>query len=183
MFIEDGTGKGFRAEVDSKNRLDVHAENESRREGLDSGKSWSLAFNVTDPAGADDYFVHINNTGSATYIITDIRTFSTVAGSIEVHKVTGTASYAGAVALDITSRNLGSAVLPTGTFNSDTNTTGLTNAGVLMYMYHPANTNTDLLLRAGIIVPPGTQIALLWDTGTGILSGTISMYEHPEGAS
>ena len=183
MHIDDGAGKGFRAQVDSKNRLDVHAEDESRREAIDSGKAWSLSFDKIDPAGSDDYFAYIKNTGSVTYVITDLRVWSTVKGTVEVHKVTGTAAHAAVVAMSVVSRNLGSAVTPNVTANADTNTTGLTNEGVLEHIFVAADDLVEMRLRSGIVLAPGTAIALFWDTATGILQGTFTMYEHPEGAT
>lgn len=174
MILEDGKGRGFRAAVDSKLRLDTHAEDEGRREMIDTGKMWSMSFDAIDPTGADDYFAYLTNTGSETYVIETIRISSTVTGILEFHKVTGTSS--GGATMDITSRNLGSAIAPTGTFETGVNLTGLANAGVLHYGALVADTPTEFTWRSGFLLTPGSAVALLWDTSTGILSGTFSIY-------
>ncbi|GAG92666.1 unnamed protein product, partial [marine sediment metagenome] len=51
-----------------------------------TGKMWSLSFSGVDPAGADDKFLYLKNTGSEPLRITDIRVSSTVAGIVSVKK-------------------------------------------------------------------------------------------------
>jgi hypothetical protein len=106
-----------------------------------------------------------------------------VAGICEVHKVTGTAAFTAGADLDITSRNLGSNAAPTGTFKSDTNTTGLTSGGVLWYLTLEADKYLQFKSSSNVILSPGTALALRWDTGTGVLSGTISMNFVDEGSN
>jgi hypothetical protein len=176
MLIEDGRGRGTRAAVDAKHRLDTHAESEDRRENFDSGKAWSMSFDAIDPAGADDYFVYLSNTSAEDYVITDLRLSSTVAGILEIHKVTGTPSYVSESSLDITSRNMGAAVVPGGVYNSDVDITGLTSQGILFFLALEVGKTVQLKTSSGLLLTPGTSIALRWDTGTGVLTGSVSMF-------
>ncbi len=174
--ISDGKGGGALASVDSINRLEVHALDDDRLQAINGGLVWSLGFDQIDPVGADDFFVYIKNTSSdQTYLFTDLRVSSTVAGSVEIHKVTGTASYTADAAMDVTSRNLGSSVDPNLISKTDTNTTGLTSGGVLFTVLLEANKRTKLTTTAGIVIPPSTAMALRWDTSTGVLTGTVSI--------
>ena len=175
--ISDGAGRGILAAVDSNHRLEVHAQLDDRYEAINTGKSWSMTFEAVDPAGADDYFVYCNNTSTTeTYVFTDLRIHSTVAGTVVMEKVSGTAVYGGGgTDLDRVSRNLSSNLVPTGTYKSDTDITGLTAGGTLFTIYLKANDRTKLTTSAGVIIPPSTSFALKWSEATGVLSGTVSI--------
>jgi hypothetical protein len=139
---------------------------------------WSLPFTGIDPVGANDYFFHIKNTGTTDLAITDIRIESSVIGTVEVHGVMGIASYAAGVDITPVTRNIGAGENPTATIKTDTNTTGLTSSGVIFYINcSTANEIFHLRTTSNIIIPPGQQVALLWDTATGILKGAVSLVQ------
>jgi hypothetical protein len=155
--ISDGTGKGNLAKVDVINRLTVHSVSDDRYAALNTGKAWSFDFDAVDPAGADDYFVYIKNTSATeTFLFTDLRVSSTVAGAVEVHKVTGTPTYVGETAMPQTSRNLASDNSAPMTANYDANITGLTSAGRIFHIKLEADKREKLSTSAGIVVPPST---------------------------
>lgn len=180
MIIEDGKGSGRTALVDSENRIVTFSVQEphDRHLNRDENKVWSLPFQAIDPVGADDYFIYIKNTGTVNLAITDIRLESTVAGTVEVHHVTGTKGDTAAATITPVNRFLGSSLQPSATCETDTNATGLTSAGIVFMLdcltpgqqYH-------LSTSANIFIPPGQAVALLWDTSTGALSGVISLVE------
>lgn len=177
-LITDGKGRGFVAGVDGKNRLDVHAQDDDRTEVVETGKAWSISFDNTTPAGNDDYFLYMKNTGSETYIVTDFIYSATADTTIEVRKVTGTPTFAGSeVPITPVSLNLGSAVVPTGTYSSDSDITGLVNGGVLFYLEAEAGVSQAQPFHGGILMPPGTALALLSDVGAGpVIKGTVNMF-------
>jgi len=180
MQIEDGKGSGSRVEVNSDNQLRVFASVESidRRQNRVESKVWSLPFEGIDPAGADDYFFYIKNTGTSLLGITDIRIESSVIGAVEVRHVSGTPSYTSDTDVTPVSRNLGSSTTPVATVKTDTDTTGLTNEGVIFYITcDTANKVYHLRTSSNIFIPPGQSVALLWDTSTGILKGMVSLVE------
>ncbi len=179
MLVEDGKGRGFSAAVDGKNRLEVHAQDDDRTEVVTTGKAWSISFDGTTPTDADDYFLYIANSSTDTYILTDFRIFSTANTVVEVRKVTNitTVGYTSEVPIIPVSRNLGSATTPSGTFSSDANITNLINGGVLFYIKLVAGVYTQMKTSAGILIPPGTSVALLSDTGAGpVIQGTVSLF-------
>lgn len=180
IIIQDATGSGYGAKVDAENRLRVSAVSEiaELHNNINDKKYFALSFDGIDPVGADDYFVYIKNTGSKDLHITDFRISSTVAGAVEIHEVTGTPSFTAGTDITPLNRTVGNAGTLTGTFKTDTDTTGLTSGGVFHYMKIPV-VNTDYQLRYSghLILPQGQAIALLWDTSTGVLSGSISIYE------
>lgn len=177
MLIEDGNGTGVRARVDQFNRLDVHNEVNQRLISRQSGKTWSMSFEDVDPVGAGDKFAYLTYTGADALVISTIRIYTTVAGRVRMEKVTGTPTYVGETALDITSRNLGSAIVPLGDYNSDTNITGLTDAGTILVFGTEAESYIEARVESEIFLTPGTAIALEWGAATGVLSGTLTAYE------
>jgi hypothetical protein len=183
MIIKDGVGRGYTTAVTSENRVctDSVVVLQEQHTNNTHAKSFSLPFDAIDPAGADDYFFYIKNTGTKNLHLTDIRLRSTVAGVVEVHGVTGTPTFTAGTDVTPVNRTLGSANTVLGTFKTDTDTTGLTSSGILFYMkVDPALSGEDTHLKttSHVIVPPGQSIALLWDTATGVLSGIISIHEN-----
>jgi archaellum component FlaG (FlaF/FlaG flagellin family) len=179
-LIKDGSGTGNTLRINEENRADVEAVSRPIEQHINEfyKKAFTVSYDAIDPVGADDYFLYIKNTGTKNLHVTHIQTRSTVAGSVEVHNVTGTASFASETAITPVNLTLGSSAALTGTFSADTNATGLTNAGTLFYQ-RLDTVNKDYLLKvdAHLIIPPGQALAFLWDTSTGALSGSVTIYE------
>lgn len=159
-------------------QTDAITQPEDKWLNLNHEKVWSLPFEGIDPVGADDYFLYIKNIGSTNLAITDFRLESSVIGTVEVHSVSGTASYTADVDVTPVNRHTGSSVIPAVIVKTDTDTTGLTNNGVLFWI----NLDTaDKLFHekttANVIIPPGQAIALLWDQATGVEKGMLSLVE------
>lgn len=174
MLIEDGA-TGSKAKVDNKNRLHVHAQDDDRTEIVESGKAWSLSFETITTTDAGDYFIYMSNTGAETYIVTDMFFTVSAATTLDVQKVTGTAVFSAAVAMTTPSLNLGSAVLPSGVWTADVNTTGLTSGGTLFHLEGVAAQPNQVTFHGGIVMPPGTAMAILSRADVAI-SGTINMF-------
>ena len=178
LQIEDGTGAGYTAGVNSINRFLTSAVIESAdRLQNATGKVWSLYFAVT-PVGAGDYFFYLENTGTKILHITDIRISSSVASQISYHYVTGTPSYATTATVTTTNRNTGSAGAPSATIRDDTNITGLTSAGIVFFeecavadtMYHLRTTSN---LRLDV----GAKFAMERVAATGLVTCLVSLVE------
>lgn len=162
----------YRLETDTVSRSITQHINEKYE------KHFSLTFEGIDPVGADDYFFYFKNTGTKNVHFTKFRFQTSVAGNVEIHAVTGTPSYTADTDVTAVNRTIGSTKTVTSIIKTDTNTTGLSNAGTLIKL-RLDTVNKDYFDDAPshIIVPPGQSIALLWDTSTGILAGTIDIYE------
>lgn len=178
--IEDGTGKSYQLKINSENQLEALcvAIPEDRHINVSHETVWSLPFKAIDPAGANDYFLYIKNTGTKNLGITDIRISSTVAGTVEVHNVSGTPTYV--VGTDITpvNRYIGSNTTLNATAKTDTDITGLTNEGIVFFIdIDTANKLEHLRTTSNIVIPPGQSISLMWDTATGVLKGVVSIVE------
>jgi hypothetical protein len=177
-IIKDGSGTGNTLRINKENRADVEAVSRPIGQHINElyEKQWTLFFEAIDPTGADDYFFYMKNTGTKNIHVTKSRFTSSVAGTVEFHHVTGTASSTNAIVP--VNRNLGSSVAPVATIGTNVDITGLTNAGTLLHL-RLDTVDKDFIDEHPnhIILPPGQALALLWDTSTGILKGTIDIYE------
>lgn len=149
---------------------------EDRHINIEHQKVWSLPFRGIDPVGAGDIFFYFKNTDSINYIFTDFRGSTTVAGYVDIIAVSGTPSFTAGTDITPVNRYVGSSNSPTATIKTDTDTTGLTDDGVIFTMdVTTVDTLQHLRTTAGVVVPPGQAIALRWSAATGILSGTLSI--------
>lgn len=179
-IIKDGAGTGKTAKVNEENRLDVESVSRSIDQHINEvyQKTFSLTWDAIDPVGADDYFVYLKNTGTKNLHVEDLMVRSTVAGTVELHHVSGTPSYTSDTDITPVNRYLGSSDSLTATIKTDTNTTGLTNEGTICYLRCAAvDTDYSIEISSHLIIPPGQSLALLWDTSTGALTGTMTIYE------
>lgn len=177
--IDDGTGKGTSACVDSGNRVCTFAVSEtgnkfSNKEGV----AWSAYFTVT-PAGANDYFFYFKNTGIKDLAITCISVSSTVATRLEYDVVTGTPVFTGGEeTIAPVNRNLGSSKIPVATLTSDTDITGLSDDGTLHFEEIAATaTKYTLEIPTNIIVPLNAAVAFKRVAATGAITCLVSFTE------
>lgn len=183
LSVEDGTGSGNQLRINSENQADVLAVSipEDRHINTEHNGVWSLPFEGIDPAGADDYFVYLENTGTKNLAITDVRVSSTVIGTMEIQHVSGTPVYVGETAIAHVNRFLGSNKAFFTDANTDTDITGLTEEGILFLMeLSAAGEQFHLRTSSNIVIPPGQAVSFLWDQATGVLTGVISVVELQE---
>lgn len=176
LTIGDGTGSGSEAEVDKHNRLASAATSINEQHFYNRQKRyWVMPFDAVDPTDADDYFLVVKYTGTGLLVLTDVRITSTVAGFLELQKVTGTAVNGSPVGL--VNRYLGATETPEGTYEVGVNITGLVDDGHLAHQWLQADTQGQIKMDGKILIPPGQSLALLWTVSTGVLSGGVSIYE------
>lgn len=184
-MIKDSTGQGFGVQITSENKMQVNSVSRTITQHVNEiyEKHFSLVFEGIDPVGADDYFFYFENTGTKNIHLTKFRFKSTVIGTVEFHRVTGTPIFAAGVDITPSNRFLGSTKSISAIIKTDTNTTGISVADFLLRLT-VSTANIDFVDDAPshIIVPPGQKFALLWDTSTGVLSGTIDVYEDQGGS-
>ena len=175
MNIEDAA-TGRTAQVDEEFRLKTFSVSQSEDKHTNiEGHYNSLYFQVT-PAGAGDYFWYLINDGSNDVTITDIRIASTVISQINLHIVIGTPIYVTGTSTQITNRNLGSNQIPAVTSNYDTDITGLTSSGILLFdELSAANDMHHMKTTSNIIIPQGQAIALERVAATGLITCLVSL--------
>ena len=177
-LIKDGAGTGNTLEITKENKAQINAVQKTITQHINEQyqKHFSLFFEGIDPTGADDYFFYFKNTGTKNIHFTKFRFASSVIGTVELHNVTGTATAVNAITP--ANRFIGSTNSLTATIGTNVNITGLANAATLIHLrLDTADKDFVDSAPSHIIVPPGQSVALLWDTATGILKGTIDVYE------
>jgi hypothetical protein len=175
MQIE-GASLARRAEVNSLQQLLTHAMIVSRTAWttLYEGLVWTIPFDAIDPTGADDYFLYILNNGPDPLAVSKLHVTSTVAGTLELQTVTGTA--VGGTAITVVNRHRGITKTPDATIQSGVDITGLTDAGVLEFVELGANAQASLVLRdEPIILEQSQAVAFLWTEATGVLTGNVTL--------
>lgn len=179
-IIKDGTGSGNAAKITGENRLETDTVSRSLPQHINEvfKKHFSITFEAIDPVGADDYFLYFKNTGTKNIHLTKFRFKSTVVGTVELHAVSGTAAFTSETVIAPANRFLGASEGLTVVTSADTDITGLTNDATLLRLTL-STADTDFVDEAPshIIIPPGQAMAGLWDTATGILAGTVDVYE------
>ena len=166
------------ADVDFENRVKTFAvtQPEDKHINLEGG-THSIYFTVT-PAGANDYFYYLKNTGVSDLYITDIRIKSTVVTDIYYEYVSGTPTYTTGTATGDVTRNLGSARSLSVESKYDTDITGLTSLGVLFFeCCAAANTRYKLSTSSNVIIPQGKAIAFKREAATGVIEALVSVVD------
>jgi len=181
-FEIEGSGDGGRntVQVDSKKRAFVKSVSESADAVInrESGNVWTLPFDGLNPTGAGDYVVYIKNTGDKTLHIDEIAlSADTATTQVELHGVTGVA--AGGSTLAPVSSTVGSSASPSATIQSGADITGLTSSGIHRFI-QCAVVNTEYVIEISerIRIPKGQALALLVETATANITGTITLVEE-----
>ena len=175
MIIQDAqTGRS--ASVDEENRLIVSSVSQQIDKHTNVEGLYDVIYFVVTAAGANDYCFYLKNEGTHDIAITDMRVMSTVQTTVFIDHVTGTPSYVSETAAAVTNRNLGSSISPTITANYDTDITGLTNEGELLFQQCAVvDTEYESRITSNIIIPQGQAIALRREAATGTLTVMLSM--------
>ena len=167
---------GNAVDVDDKNRLSVFSVTQKEDKHLNTeGGAFSVDFSVT-PAGANDYFFYLKNTGLKDLFMTDIRISSSVPTTLFYEHVSGTPVFAAEADAGITSRKLGSASELQVDAKFDTDITGLTSLGNLFFEECAvADVRYKLSTSSNIIIPQGQAVAFRRVAATGTITAVVSV--------
>lgn len=142
------------------------------------GHVWTLPFDAFDPDATDKKWLYIKNESEVVDI--HMRHFilrSTVAGTMEVLRVTGTAAAGSGVTLVNHNDNFPTRV-PKGIFETGADITGLTDGGKYRTIYLVADVERIINVQHDIILGPGSAMALNWPEATGVFTGGIEFFTH-----
>ena len=141
-------------------------------------KAWSLPFDAVDPTAADDLFVYLKNNGDKDVILEQVDAISTVAGILELFRVTGTA--VGVTDGTPVNKTNHAGDKPDVTYGYGVDITGLTDAGKYAFIELVAVTARDYKIpHGGVRIRKTEAVALSWTQATGVLSGVLHVYEEP----
>ena len=182
MQIQDGSGKGFYAKVDSDNRLKVQATMQTLGSHVSDEEGEFYVWHVDDAATtAADYELYVqNNSDSHGLHIRSVRTGQTQADVIwKLHKVTGTAggTTKAGTNMNFMSGNVADATCYGG---GDGGVTGLSiDKTITTWMGGPVYTNVLLPINEVLVLGKNDAIAIEFDAGTdSTVSVSIAGFFH-----
>jgi len=152
-------------QVDIKGRMRTIAATQTLAQQIAfEGNAFALNFTQT-PAGADDIFLYIKNTGLRDLAIGLFEFAATIATRITIEPVIGTALFVtnGGAGTEepAVNLNLGSTNVVNASIISDTNITGISSLGIMGFEdVIPANGRHELQVNPGFIIPQGKAVAL-----------------------
>lgn len=169
---------GIAASVNGDNQLLTFSTVRDIGQALNiSGKVFTGYFTVT-PAGANDYFLYIKNTGTADIALGFVSVKSSVVTEINYEAVTGTPVYVTGTDVPLVNNNLGSTSPLNATVKYDTDITGLTSGGVVGFeQCSVADTKFVTSFSTGIIIPQGKAVAFKRVAATGVITCNIAIVE------
>lgn len=176
MAIIQDSSTGMTASVDNENRLRTFSVSQAEDKHANIEGLYNSVYFVVTPAGANDKFFYLQNTGTTDLAITDVRISSTVATNILLSKVSGTPVYVTGTDSSVTNRNLGSSKAPSVIAKHDTNITGIVDEGVLLFQECPSvDTLYHFRTSSNIIIPQGQAVVLERTAATGLINCLVSL--------
>ena len=155
--------------VDEEGRLMAFAVSEPEDKHINREGGVHSAYFTETPAGANDYFFYIKNTGTTDIFITDVRCSAGAATTIYHESVSGAPSFISEESITTTNRNLGSPKTLTAQISHDTDITGLTSDGTLFFeKIVVADARYKLSTTSNIIIPQGKAVAFRSTVATPI---------------
>ena len=179
LQVEDGKGRGYSASVSESNRFNVSSKSNPRMFYV--SRDEKLAFSVVaidSSAAAGEIAFHLKNTSTSKNMVIHTMTASSANTSLlKLFEVTGIA--ASGTTLTPTNLNLTSGLLAEAEVMSGEAAaiTGLTTGSLIAAGRLLANALVPLDLNDALIIGPGDQIAIEYDTGTtGSVEVTVTFY-------
>ena len=179
MKIEDGTGSGKSAGVDSENRLlsDSVSRSLESHTNLDHGDAYSLLFSAT-PAAPADCFLYLKNEDEKDLIIEGFGLYLLADEYVDV-VITDAGTPLGGTDIVPGNLNAGSGKTASGTFQHGNDITGLDGGRTIYRIYHTSSTGTDYTnFEMDVVLSKNTTLTMYVQTGTAALAGFLDMYYH-----
>lgn len=175
--IEDGTGTGIQAKIDSDNRLLTESVSKSieHYHNVTKGTGFHILCQQT-PTGAGDCFFYMKNLSTKNWIIEGFNNRVASAETIEVNILqTGTPS--GGSTITPVNVNSTSSLLLNGTFEGGNDITGMS-GGRLIDRAYLTNTDTGgYNFELDVVIGPGHTLTLYAVTGGIQVDVMLQLYE------
>jgi hypothetical protein len=185
MLIEDGKGTGYKAEVDSQNRLRTAAKTVSDEHAAnhDEGLAYQLAFSQS-PDASLDCIAYILNSDDKDMVIEGIRVGidGATAGDSMYFKLGDTGTRNSATALTPVNVNAGSGNTASGTFEKGANLNDGTLSGGVEFDRFWFGDSTDVFsanhnFEMDVVLPKNTALTIwIQGSGTGTYYITLPFY-------
>ena len=174
LSIKDGTGKGYTAKVNKRNKLEVEAAifSESRLVAKDDAETylWTSSFS----ANTGEEVIYVKNTSKTKVLIIDKVTVNGVlTGLFELHIATGTV---GGTVITGANSNLTSGNVADATSYGDAAVTGLTIGNRIDLARIPANGRATMELNDVLILGQNNAITVTYTGSTSIVDLIVTGY-------
>lgn len=170
--IDDGRGRGFRASVSEKHRLNISSK--TARRVFYISRDDKRAFSVTSidgGAASGDFILYLKNTSTTRFMyIDDVHVSAVNAAVWKLWSVTGTA--ASSSALTPSNLNLSSGITAEATARGDGAVADLTTDRLITAKRNIATGGEDMDIKSALVVGPNDAVAIEYDTGTSGLAET-----------
>ena len=179
MKLQDGTGKGYVAKVNTKNRLQVTAKTEPAAyiNAIADGSSytWSSSFS----AATGEEVLYIKNTSKTELLVLSSMYLGAVNTALfSLYEVSGTAA---GTAVTGKNTNLSSGNVAAASAYGEASVTGLTIGDRILQLRVPANSSASYDLQDSIILGFNDAVAVTYTGSTGIADvAIIGFYESLE---
>ena len=175
-FIQDGTGTGLRAKVNSSNRLTVDSiETSAESLASSSGDSFNVSNDIVEITNdTETALIHSNNTNSEDGVITRVYFhFGGSTGGVGsgefcmIQNATTGTLISGGTAVAPVNANFGSAKFLVGEFLQGTNGSTITNGTEFVRTIVPSFTSRNIIPFDSVVIPPGASLSLQFKPPTG----------------
>ena len=175
-FIQDGTGTGLRAKVNSSNRLTVDSiETSAESLASSSGDSFNVSNDIVEiTSDTETALIHINNTNSEDWVITRVYFhFGGSTGGVGsgefcmIQNATTGTLISGGTAVAPVNANFGSAKFLVGEFLQGTNGSTITNGTEFVRTIVPSFTSRNIIPFDSVVIPPGASLSLQFKPPVG----------------
>ena len=171
----DGTGRGFKAKVNSRNRTSVSAASYSESRMISAQDGQTFIWTTSASADTGEYIVYLQCMSTDLRLIIDKVTVNGVlAGLFELYMVTGTAAGGLAITGTITNRTKG--ILANANARGDGEVTGLSDGSRVDLARTAANGRATMELNDVLILGQDDAIGIKYTGGTGIVDTIITGY-------
>ena len=183
--IEDGTGNGYTAKVNSENQLTTLAITQSIEHHVNKqeGSAYHALFAV-NPDGADDCIFYLKNTDEKIIIIEGV-TWQTSAAEEVYYKIGETGTAVKTSGSDITPANLNagsgklaSVLCYSNVSDGAVDITGLSGGSVVEKLWLTNTASSHFNLEQDIIIPKNQTFSIYCVGGDTLLRGTVVFNFH-----
>jgi hypothetical protein len=179
LMIEDGSGKGYQAKVDSENLLHVYAISESleHHANIIHGQSYNFLFSET-VSGAGDCFLYMKNYSDEDIIIEGIQLNTASDETIEI-MLGDVGTPLGGTDVMPANLNAGSNNEADGVFQTDANLTGISGGYVILrYFVEGGGSSSFYNFDQDVILSKNRVLTLYATNGSILVNGFLTFFYH-----
>jgi len=182
MFIEDGKGRGYNAEVDERNYLHTYTVLETVEENRNEhGQAYRIILENLVPTGNGACICYIQNSESEILSLSNIKVRSTIDELFEL-KLNDVGTPVGGTVTTPINLNAGAGTTLSATVQKGSGITGLSGGSVADLIFVKGGENTQSYEWESHIMLPTNKVATLYTAATGSprLDITIACHKYFE---